>query len=323
MEVKEKIATYDTVFEEKNYDKRLSDAQKATDHFYTLITKFYERGWGQSFHFARRKKKEAFHDSILRHEHYLSSKLGLKAGDEVLDAGCGIMGPARNIAKFSGANITGITINEHQVERCKTLNSQTNVAGQLKVIQGDFMSLPFPNNHFDKIYAIEALCHAPDLAGVYQQIYDKLKPGGVAGFYEWAMTDKYDPNNAEHLKAKEMIEYGNGICEMKTITEIEEAISLVGFERIETEDLAATASADEIVWYHTLQSGWSLAQFRQTKLSRTVMHYMLRGMETFGIAKKGVSKAQNVLLVAADGLVAGGKLGIFTPMYFVLLRKPW
>ena len=56
--------------------------------------------------------------------------------------------------------------------------------------QGDFMNIPFPDNTFDKIYAIEALCHAPDRAAVYKQICQKLKPGGLAAFYEWGTTDK-------------------------------------------------------------------------------------------------------------------------------------
>jgi cyclopropane fatty-acyl-phospholipid synthase-like methyltransferase len=30
---------------------------------------------------------------------------------KVVDVGCGIMGPARNIARFSGAKVEGITIN--------------------------------------------------------------------------------------------------------------------------------------------------------------------------------------------------------------------
>ena len=36
-------------------------------------------------------------------------------GQKVLDVGCGVGGPARNIARFSGADITGITINDYQV----------------------------------------------------------------------------------------------------------------------------------------------------------------------------------------------------------------
>jgi len=30
----------------------------------------------------------------------------------------------------------------------------------------------------------------------------------VFGVYEWAMTDKYDPNNIEHKQAKEGVEVG-------------------------------------------------------------------------------------------------------------------
>lgn len=32
--------------------------------------------------------------------------------DKVLDCGCGIGGPMRNIAKFTNATITGVTLNE-------------------------------------------------------------------------------------------------------------------------------------------------------------------------------------------------------------------
>lgn len=30
------------------------------------------------------------------------------------------------------------------------------------MVQADFMKLPFPENSFDAVYAIEATCHAPD-----------------------------------------------------------------------------------------------------------------------------------------------------------------
>jgi sterol 24-C-methyltransferase len=64
-------------------------------------------GWGTSFHFAHRWRGESHGESIRRHEHYLALRLGLKPGDKVLDVGCGIGGPLREIALFSGAHITG------------------------------------------------------------------------------------------------------------------------------------------------------------------------------------------------------------------------
>ncbi len=42
-------------------------------------------------------------------------RLGLNKGSKVLDCGCGIGGPYRNIAEFTGWNITGITLNDYQV----------------------------------------------------------------------------------------------------------------------------------------------------------------------------------------------------------------
>jgi hypothetical protein len=30
------------------------------------------------------------------------------------------------------------------------------------MMQADFMKMPFPDNTFDAVYAIEATCHAPD-----------------------------------------------------------------------------------------------------------------------------------------------------------------
>lgn len=41
----------------------------------------------------------------------------------------------------------------------------------------DFTKISFPDNSFDRAYAIEATCHATDLADVYKEIFRVLKPG--------------------------------------------------------------------------------------------------------------------------------------------------
>ncbi|KAF9615457.1 hypothetical protein IFM89_023565 [Coptis chinensis] len=43
---------------------------------------------------------ESLRESIKRHEHYLALQLCLKPGQKVLDVGCGIGGPLREIARF-------------------------------------------------------------------------------------------------------------------------------------------------------------------------------------------------------------------------------
>ena len=59
----------------------------------------------------------------------------------VLDLGCGVGGPMRNIVKATGGKVTGITINEYQVGRCNTLNQQAGLEDLTEIVQGNFMDL--------------------------------------------------------------------------------------------------------------------------------------------------------------------------------------
>lgn len=104
---------------------RNSSYSALVDSYYSLASHFYEWGWGESFHFANQFSNENFTQSIRRHEYYLASRLdNLKTGASLLDCGCGIGGPMRNIARFTGANVTGVTINHYQVHRGNELNVQ-------------------------------------------------------------------------------------------------------------------------------------------------------------------------------------------------------
>ena len=109
--------------------------------FYDLVTDFYEYGWGQSFHFAPRFKGEQFMESIYRAEYFLALKLGLGRASKVLDVGCGVGGPMRNIAKFTGADVTGVTINEYQVAVGNRYCAEQGVEKQCRSVQGDFQKL--------------------------------------------------------------------------------------------------------------------------------------------------------------------------------------
>jgi len=78
----------------------------------------------QSFHFAPRRQGETFEESIYRAEHYLALRTGMDSSKKVLDVGCGVGGPMRNLAAFTGADITGVTINHYQVRVATKYNAQ-------------------------------------------------------------------------------------------------------------------------------------------------------------------------------------------------------
>lgn len=120
--VQKEISFYNSLFENPtDVDKRKDEYQNLVKNYYSLSTDFFEYGWGQSFHFANRFHGETLAESIQRHESYLPLKSHMKAGDKVLDLGCGVGGPLRRIAHLSGAHITGITISQYQIHRAKTI----------------------------------------------------------------------------------------------------------------------------------------------------------------------------------------------------------
>ncbi|KAH9774428.1 cycloartenol-C-24-methyltransferase [Citrus sinensis] len=234
-------------------EERKANYTDMVNKYYDLVTSFYEFGWGESFHFAPRWKGESLQESIKRHEHFLALQLGLKSGQKVLDVGCGIGGPLREIARFSSTSVTGLNNNEYQITRGKELNRFAGVDKTCNFVKADFMKMPFPDNSFDAVYAIEATCHAPDAV-----IWEK--------------------------------------------------------------DLAPDSP---LPWYLPLDtSHFSLSSFRLTSVGRFVTRNMVKALEFVGLAPKGSQRVQDFLEKAAEGLVAGGRKEIFTPMYFFLARKP-
>lgn len=194
--------------------------------------------------------------------------------------------------------------------------------------QYDQQHLDFPENSFDAVYAIEATVHAPSLQGVYEQIYRVLKPGGTFGVYEWVMTDKYDESNAKHCEMRLGIERGNGIANMMPRRHAVEAIQAAGFTLEHEEDLADRG--DAIPWYAPLAGDlrfvttlWEyLPALRMTKIGRTAASSLLRGLEKIRLAPSGTADTADELARGADNLVAGGREGLFTPMYLMVAKKP-
>jgi len=313
------IGEYTDLFDQATPEQRKSNYTAVVNKYYDLATDFYEFGWGSSFHFAPRHKWESLEGSIQRHELWLAHRLGLQENMKVMDIGCGVGGPLKNIARFSKAQIVGLNNNEYQVSRAKRLASDYKLGALASYIKGDFMNIPAEPQSFDAAYAIEATCHAPDRVGVYSQIFKILKPGGKFGSFEWVMTDKYDPNNQVHVGAKKGIERGNGLPDLEHINVILDALKTVGFEIIEHFDIAP---ASDVPWYMPLVGRLTLTGLAHTRIGRWISLNGLKALEYLRIAPAGSGGTLEMLQKGGDALCLAGQTEIFTPMYWVLARKP-
>lgn len=240
---------------------------------------------------------------------------------KVIDCGCGVGGPMREIARFSGSEILGINISDYQVDRANKLALKYGMDSLCKVEKGDFMQIQY-KNHFDAGYAFEATCHAPDKVACYKSIYDSLKPGAFYCTYEWCVTDKYDPNNSEHVRIRKGIEKGNALPDIPHTSIVVNAFKEVGFEVLDTIDFGSANKQNPIPWYDTLAGRMTISNFRFTRAGRWLTHKMVSGLEYLKIAPEGSADTAKMLNDTADALVEGGQTGIFTPSFFVLCRKP-
>lgn len=111
----------------------------------------------------------------------------------VLDIGCG---GGRTIAKLAASatqgRVFGIDYSPDSVAMsCKT-NARAVAAGRVEIRQGSVSALPFADNAFDLVTAIETHFFWPDLPGDIRQVLRVLRPGGtfllVAEIYKGANT---------------------------------------------------------------------------------------------------------------------------------------
>ncbi|KAG1358663.1 putative Cycloartenol-C-24-methyltransferase [Cocos nucifera] len=182
------------------------------------------------------------------------------------------------------------------------------------------MDMPFPDNTFDAIYAIEATSYATDLVACYKEICRVLKPGQCFASYELCLTDHFDPRNKKHQNIKADIELGSGLLDTRTTSQCLEALKLAGFEVVWERDRSLDS---EVPWYVTFDA-WKLAisNSRSIGIGRCIARSMISILEFVRLLPAGSSKVHSFLERDGDALVEGGREKIFTPMYFFLARKP-
>jgi len=119
-------------------------------------------------------------------------------GDKVLDLGCG-NGRFFEILKNKGVSYVGVDFSEKLIEIAKKrylyppqISKKFGRAGA-KFLVADALNLPFPNNYFDKVYAIAILHHIPSKEfrqRFLEEAKRVLKPRGLLILTCWNLWQK-------------------------------------------------------------------------------------------------------------------------------------
>lgn len=137
------------------------------------------------------------------------TKLGLRAGDRVLDLGCGF-GRHAFEALRRGADVTACDMAVPELQEVVATAAAMHQAGEVArdvtatVANGDATALPFSDASFDRVIASEVLEHVNDDFAAFAELSRVLRPGGVLAVTVpaflaericWALSEDYHAPN--------------------------------------------------------------------------------------------------------------------------------
>jgi cyclopropane fatty-acyl-phospholipid synthase-like methyltransferase len=178
--------------------------------------------------------------SIRESNVWLARSAGLEPGQCVLDAGCGICGPAVDIVReIAGVRVVGITLVHRQAEAAAALIAQAGISDRVHIVHGDYHALPFADRSFDTVLFLESIGYAAGLVSLFDNVRRVLKPRGslyVKDVFRqellWSDQEKeelaeFDRTYAQHTP---------------TLSECAEAAAAAGFTHVRIRDLTSIVS---------------------------------------------------------------------------------
>ncbi len=141
-------------------------------------------------------------------------RLGVSAGDRVLDLGCGGGRHAFEVYR-RGADIVAFDQDAAELENVAKMFAAMAEAGEAPAsaeattVVGDALGLPFPDESFDCVVASEILEHIPEDEKAMHELTRVVKPGGTVAVTVprwlpervcWALSDAYHEVEGGHVR---------------------------------------------------------------------------------------------------------------------------
>lgn len=112
------------------------------------------------------------------------NQMDLRAGEVILDLGCGNGWATRMLAGITGGQAIGIDGAANMIDRAKKLSTHY---PDISFKHAQFESLPVENAAVNRVFSMEALYFSLDLSAAINEVHRVLKPGGraeiIIGFY--------------------------------------------------------------------------------------------------------------------------------------------
>ena len=172
-----------------------SDAAAAVGRFYDEHHQAFLEVYGDVIQAFRTKDVADLLD-------YQIESMGLADGQRVLDAGCGVAGPAIHFARARDVEVEAITVSKAQAEEARRRVEEAGLDGRIRVSHGDYHTLDeiYPRDHFDLVYFLESFGHSHDKRRVLEASLKVLKPGGTLYVKDLFQKEPIVPEHTEAIR---------------------------------------------------------------------------------------------------------------------------
>ena len=112
---------------------------------------------------------------------------GIRAGDRVLDAGCGLGGSACFLNKNFGAVMYAINLQPQHLAHARAFATASDARPPVRFSRQDYTQMAFAAESFDVVWGLESICHCADKREFLAEAHRVLrKPGRlmVADFFQ-------------------------------------------------------------------------------------------------------------------------------------------
>lgn len=103
---------------------------------------------------------------------------------QILDAGCGLGGAARYLAKEFGCRVTGLDLSGDYCRVAADFTRRLGLDHLVSFQQGNALSMPFPDCSFDIVWTQHTAMNIGDKPDLYGELWRVLKPGGRLALYD-------------------------------------------------------------------------------------------------------------------------------------------